>query len=81
MLLFAAAIRAYPTLAVEEILFSMLAPITWTGVIAAAFGRAVLGRSAIASWLLALLHQLTVVGLVLCYVAWSAGGWFRLVGP
>ena len=81
MLLLAPAIRAYPTLPVEEILFSMLAPITWTLVIAAAFGKYVLGRSTAASWLLALMHQLAIIGLVLSYVAWSAGGWFRLIGP
>ena len=81
VLLLAPAIRAYPTLPVEEILFSMLAPIAWTCVIAAAFGKYVLGRSTPASWLLALIHQLAIIGLVLSYVAWSAGGWFRLVGP
>jgi hypothetical protein len=81
MLLLAPAIRAYPTLPVEEILFSMLAPITWTFGIAAAFGKYVLGRSTATSWLLALIHQLAITGLVLSYVAWSAGGWFRLVGP
>ena len=81
MLLLAPAIRAYPTLPVEEILFSMLVPILWTCVIAAAFGKYVLGRSTAASWLLALIHQLAIIGLVLSYVAWSAGGWFRLVGP
>jgi hypothetical protein len=81
LLLLAPAIRAYPTLPVEEILFSMLAPIVWTAAIAAAFGRVVLRRSTIAAWLLAVVHQLAIVGLVLCYVAWAAGGWFRLVGP
>ena len=81
LLLLAPAIRAYPTLPVEEILCSMLVPIVWTFVIAAAFGKYVLGRSTAASWLLALVHQLVIIGLVLSYVAWSAGGWFRLVGP
>lgn len=81
MLLLAPAIRTYPMLPVEEILFSMLVPIIWTFVIAGAFGRYVLGRSTATSFLLALIHQLAIIGLVLSYVAWSAGGWFRLVGP
>jgi hypothetical protein len=81
MLLLAPAIRAYPTLPVEDILLSMLVPIAWTATIGAAFGRVVSRRSAIAAWLLAVVHQLAIVGLVLSYVAWSAGGWFRLVGP
>jgi hypothetical protein len=81
MLLLAPAIRAYPTLPVEDILLSMLAPVAWTATIGAAFGRVVSGRSAIAAWLLAVVHQLAIVGLVLSYVAWAAGGWFRLVGP
>ena len=81
MLLLAPAIRAYPTLPVEEVLCSMLAPIAWTFVIAVAFSKYVVGRSTATSWLLALTHQLTIIALVLSYVAWSAGGWFRLVGP
>ena len=81
MLLLAPAIRAYPMLPVEEILFSMLVPVIWTFVIAVAFGKYVLGRSTATSFLLALIHQLAIIGLVLSYVAWSAGGWFRLVGP
>jgi hypothetical protein len=81
MLVLAPAVRAYPALPLEEILFSMLAPIAWTSAIAAAYGRTVLGRSTVTSWLLAMIHPLAIVGVVLSYVAWSAGGWFRLVGP
>ena len=79
MLFSAPAIRALPWLPVETILLTMLVPIAWTMVIAAAFNRAVAHRSLTQSWLRAVVQQLLVITLVLSYVAWSAGGWFRLV--
>jgi hypothetical protein len=65
---------------VEVLLLTMIAPIVATMRIAAAFCRIVLGRSAKESWARATAHQVLVVSMILSYVAWSAGGWFRLVG-
>lgn len=80
LLLLAPVARLFPDLPVEALVVSMLVPIVWTARIAAAFSRVVLGRTAVESWARAAAHQAAVVALILSFVAWSAGGWFRLLG-
>jgi hypothetical protein len=73
-------LRLAPDLDVEQLLVSMLLPMAWTAPIAAAFSRTVLERSAVESWARAFVHHAAVVLIILSYVAWAAGGWFRLLG-
>jgi hypothetical protein len=72
--------RLVPDLPLEGLIASMLVPMAWTARIAAAFVRVVLGRSAGEAWARAALHQAALVAVILSYIAWAAGGWFRLVG-
>lgn len=73
-------VRLRPDLSVEALVLSMLVPMAWTARIAAAFSQVVLGRTAAESWIRAVAHLAAVVALILSFVAWSAGGWFRLLG-
>ena len=69
-------LRAVPDTPAELLIVSALVPMAWTAAIAAAFGR----QSESEASLRAALHQIVLLGVILSYVAWSAGGWFRLVG-
>lgn len=73
-------LRLVPDLEVELLILSMVLPMAWTATIAAAFGRVVLRQSDSEAWLRAGLHQLVLLGVILSYVAWAAGGWFRIIG-
>jgi hypothetical protein len=68
-----------PSAPLGPILASTLLAIAWTAAIAAAFCRTVLGTTRQGSWLRAAIHQVLMVVLVLGYVSWAAGGWFRLM--
>jgi hypothetical protein len=80
ILFFVPVSRLVPGFPVEALLLTMTVPIVWTMAIAATFCRIVLGRSARESWWRAAGHQVLIVSMILSYVAWSAGGWFRLIG-
>jgi hypothetical protein len=80
VLMLAPLLRAVPETPAELLIVSALVPMGWTAAIAAAFGRVVLRQSEREAWLRAVLHQLVLLGVILSYVAWSAGGWFRLIG-
>ena len=73
-------LRLVPDLDVELLIVSMLLPMAWTAPIAVAFSRTVLERSGVESWARALVHQAALVLVILSYVAWAAGGWFRILG-
>jgi hypothetical protein len=73
-------LRALPETSAETLIVSALVPMAWTAAIAAAFGRVVLRQSDGLASLRAALHQLVLLGVILSFVAWSAGGWFRIVG-
>ena len=79
VLMLAPLLRIVPDTPAELLILSALVPMAWTAAIAAAFGRVVLRQSEREAWLRAALHQLVLLGVILSYVAWSAGGWFRLV--
>ena len=79
LLLAMASIRLFP-LPLEPLLFTMLVPMAWTAVICSAFFRAVLGTAAGAARLWSAAHQAITLTLLLSFIAWSAGGWFRLAG-
>jgi hypothetical protein len=74
-----ATVRLLPSAPLWPILASTILAIAWTAAIAAAFCRTVLGATRPGSWLRAATHQVLMVGLVLSYIAWAAGGWFRLM--
>jgi hypothetical protein len=80
LLLSVALLRLVPDLPVEALIVSMLVPMAWTARIAAAFAQVVLERSPVEAWARAALHQAALVAVILSYVAWAAGGWFRLAG-
>jgi hypothetical protein len=80
LLLATAAIRLFPFLQVELFLLLMVLPMAWTAAIAAAYCRTVLGSGALESRLRAAAHQAVTLALLLSFIAWSAGGWFRLAG-
>jgi hypothetical protein len=80
LLAIAPLLRLVPDLDVQPLLVSMLLPMAWTVPIAVAFSRIVLGRSGVESWARALVHQAAIVFVILSYVAWAAGGWFRILG-
>jgi hypothetical protein len=73
-------LRLVPDLDVEVIIVSMLAPMAWTAWITVAFSRVVLEQSPVVAALRAALHQAVLLFIILSYVAWSAGGWFRIIG-
>jgi hypothetical protein len=73
-------LRVAPETPVELLLVSTLVPMAWTATIAAAFGRVVLRQSERMALMRAGLHQLVLLGVILSYAAWAAGGWFRIVG-
>jgi hypothetical protein len=59
---------------------SAIVPVAWTMVIVAAFCRTVLGTTRRGAGVRAVAHQAMIWSIALTYVAWAAGGWFRLVG-
>lgn len=66
-------------LSFDVIAFSAMATAIWTAVIVAAFCREVLGTTASGAWLRVAAQQAIVWAVVFSYIAWAAGGWFRLV--
>lgn len=68
-----------PHTSFELILVSALLPLGWTAVIVTAFCRTVLGTTADGARLRMTVHQACIVGIILSYVAWAAGGWMRVV--
>jgi hypothetical protein len=79
VLMLAPLLRMAPDTPAEVLILSALVPMGWTAAIATAFGRVVLQRSDAESRLRAGVHQAVLLFAILSYVAWSAGGWFRLV--
>jgi hypothetical protein len=79
LLLAMGSIRLFP-LPLEPLLVTMLVPMAWTAVITSAFFRTVLGTAAGAARLRSAAHQAITLALLLSFIAWSAGGWFRLAG-
>jgi hypothetical protein len=62
------------------VVVSATVPAVWTMVIISAFCRTVLGTTRRGAAVRTLAHQVVIWSVVLSYVAWAAGGWFRLVG-
>jgi len=79
LLVVAGVTRMLPSFSLEGILLTMIVPMAWTAAIASAFCHIVLGTTRRAARLRAAAHQLVTLVLVLSFVAWSAGGWFRLL--
>ena len=79
LLVAAAGIRLLPSLDVEELLLTMILPMAWTATIVSAFCRTVLGATRGEARLRAAAHHVVTLALILSYIAWSAGGWFRLI--
>ena len=71
-----AAIASVPIVVVAA---TLVIPIVWTQFVLAAFCRAVLRTTASGARGRVALHQLLIWSFVLNYIAWNAGGWFRLV--
>jgi hypothetical protein len=80
LLLVMASIRLVPFLPLEALLVTMILPMAWTAAIVTAYCRTVLGNAAGAARLRAAVHQAVTLALLLSFIAWSAGGWFRLAG-
>lgn len=68
-----------PGTTLELILASAVLPIGWTAVILSAFCQIVLGTTADGARLRTAVHQTCIIGIILSYVAWAAGGWMRVV--
>jgi hypothetical protein len=62
------------------VLVSTIVPVAWTTVIISAFCRTVLGTTRRGAGVRTLAHQVVIWSFALNYIAWAAGGWFRLVG-
>jgi hypothetical protein len=58
---------------------SAIVPAAWTALIVAAFCRTVLGATPSGARWRAAAHQVGIWACALSFVAWSAGGWFRLL--
>jgi hypothetical protein len=80
LLLVSVVLRVSTSAGTEEVLLTLVVPMAWTAFIASAFCRIVLGATPRGARLRAAAHQSVTLALVLSYVAWSAGGWFRLLG-
>jgi hypothetical protein len=68
-----------PETSLELLLASAVLPIGWTAVILSAFCQMVLGTTADGARLRTAVHQACIIGIILSYVAWAAGGWMRIV--
>lgn len=75
----AAAIAFQGGFQVEALIITLPIPGVWTGIIVAAFSRAVLGTGRGEAVVRAVVHQAIVWAMGLSYIAWAAGGWMRIV--
>jgi hypothetical protein len=62
------------------VVVSILLPAICTARIVFHFNRVVLATTSRGAWLRAVGHQVFIWSVGLSFVAWSAGGWFRLLG-
>jgi hypothetical protein len=60
------------------ILATAVVPLGWTAIVVSAFCRSVLGTTPDGARLRAAAHQACIIAIMLCYIAWAAGGWFRI---
>jgi hypothetical protein len=58
---------------------SAIVPAIWTGFIASAFCRTVLGATASGARWRTGAHFVSIWAITLSYIAWAAGGWFQLL--
>lgn len=64
---------------IDNVVLTALVPMAWTAVVVAAFSRTVLNASGTEAWARAVAHQVVMLVFGLTYIAWTAGGWMRVV--
>jgi hypothetical protein len=67
-----------PRIGIEQVLATAVVPVLWTAIMVAAYCQTVLGTTQDGARLRATVHQAGIIGIILTYLAWAAGGWMRI---